>query len=361
MRQKTEVKGLTRSEVVAVIAIVFLIVGYQTAVFINKAALSAIAAKRESPDTVYVIDPALAQRLLGEVASEHSPGLEYSGDRSPAGKSSDRKISSPPEHPGNGPVSGITIRKPAASRAIISGNASTSARSSAKVSSSARSSAKVSPSGRSSAKVAPSGRPASDAELFRFDPNKVSVEDLCRLGFSQRQAESIDAYRLKGGRFRRKSDFAKSYVVSDEMFARLEPYIDIPLLDLNLADSAAFDALPGVGGYFASRMVRYRNELRGYSTPLQLLEIRKFDSSKYELVRDLVCVNPSTVRPYPLWTLPEDSLRLHPYISLRVAHGIVIFRENNPREAWSVDALLDAGIIDPTCAEKLRSCILSPP
>ena len=361
MKQKTEVKGLTRSEVVAVIAIVFLIVGYQTAVFINKAALSAIAAKRESPDTVYVIDPALAQRLLGEVASEHPSDLESSGDRSPAGKSSDRKISSPPEHPGNGPVSGITIRKPAASRAIISGNASTSARSSAKVSSSARSSAKVSPSGRSSAKVAPSGRPASDAELFRFDPNTVSVEDLCRLGFSQRQAESIDAYRLMGGRFRRKSDVAKSYVVSDEMFARLEPYIDIPLLDLNLADSAAFDALPGVGGYFASRMVRYRNELRGYSTPLQLLEIRKFDSSKYELVRDLVFVNPSTVRPYPLWTLPEDSLRLHPYISLRVAHGIVIFRENNPREAWSVDALLDAGIIDPTCAEKLRSCILSPP
>ena len=214
---------------------------------------------------------------------------------------------------------------------------------------------------RSSAKVSPSGRPASDAELFRFDPNKVSVEDLCRLGFSQRQAESIDAYRLKGGRFRRKSDFAKSYVVSDEMFARLEPYIDIPLLDLNLADSAAFDALPGVGGYFASRMVRYRNELRGYSTPLQLLEIRKFDTTKYELVRDLVYVNPSTVRPYPLWTLPEDSLRLHPYISPRAAHGIVIFRENNPREAWSVDALLDAGIIDPTCAEKLRSCILSPP
>ena len=322
MKQKTEVKGLTRSEVVAVIAIVFLIVGYQTAVFINKAALSAIAAKRESPDTVYVIDPALAQRLLGEVALEHSPGLEYSGDWSPAGKSSDRKISSPPEHPGNGPVSGITIRKPSAS---------------------------------------PAGGPSSDAELFRFDPNKVSVEDLCRLGFSQRQAESIDAYRLKGGRFRRKSDFAKSYVVSDEMFARLEPYIDIPLLDLNLADSAAFDALPGVGGYFASRMVRYRNELRGYSTPMQLLEIRKFDSTKYELVRDLVCVNPSTVRPYPLWTLPEDSLRLHPYISPRAAHGIVIFRENNPREAWSVDALLDAGIIDPTCAEKLRSCILSPP
>ena len=322
MKQKTEVKGLTRSEVVAVIAIVFLIVGYQTAVFINKAALSAIAAKRESPDTVYVIDPALAQRLLGEVASEHSPGLEYSGDRSPAGKSSSRKISSPPVHPGNGLVPGITIRKPSAS---------------------------------------PAGRPSSDAELFRFDPNKVSVEDLCRLGFSQRQAESIDAYRLKGGRFRRKSDFAKSYVVSDEMFARLEPYIDIPLLDLNLADSASFDALPGVGGYFASRMVRYRNELRGYSTPMQLLEIRKFDSTKYELVRDLVCVNPSTVRPYPLWTLPEDSLRLHPYISPRAAHSIVIFRENNPREAWSVDALLDAGIIDPTCAEKLRSCILSPP
>ncbi|MGN1045541.1 MAG: ComEA family DNA-binding protein [Candidatus Cryptobacteroides sp.] len=342
MSKKTEVKGLTRSEVVAVIAIVFLIVGYQTAVFINKAALSAIAAKREAPDTVYVIDPVLAQRLLGEAASEHSgsrgiidesgmpvgQGLPANSGRSFGGGFSGRETKTDAS-----PVSGITIRKSGAVKAQVPAEAPRSAPSSGKASS----------------------------DPFRFNPNTASVEELCRLGFSRRQAESIEAYRLKGGRFRRKSDFAKSYVVSDEMFSRLEPYIDIPLLDLNLADSAAFDALPGIGGYFASQMVQHRERLGGYSCPEQLLDIRKFDETKYEQVRDLVCVNPANTRPYPLWALPEDSLRLHPYISPRSAHGIVIFRENNPRENWTVDALLAAGVLDSSSAEKLRSCILSPP
>ena len=328
MNKKTEVKGLTRSEVVAVIAIVFLIVGYQTAVFINKAALSAIAAKREAPDTVYVIDPVLAQRLLGEAASEHS------GSRGIIGESGMPVGQGLPANSG---------RSSGAVKAQVPAEAPRSAP----------------PSSDASRSALPSGKAPSDP--FRFNPNTASVEELCRLGFSRRQAESIEAYRLKGGRFRRKSDFAKSYVVSDEMFSRLEPYIDIPLLDLNLADSAAFDALPGIGGYFASQMVRHRERLGGYSCPEQLLDIRKFDETKYEQVRDLVCVDPANTRPYPLWALPEDSLRLHPYISSRSAHGIVLFRENNPRENWTVDALLAAGVLDSSSAEKLRSCILSPP
>lgn len=102
-------------------------------------------------------------------------------------------------------------------------------------------------------------------ENFRFNPNVVSVNDLRRLGFSLKQAESIDNYRKKGGRFRRKEDFAKSYVVEDSVYRRLEKYIDIPLLDINRADSAEFDALPGIGGYFAAKMVEYRSRLGGYS------------------------------------------------------------------------------------------------
>ncbi|MGN0189405.1 MAG: ComEA family DNA-binding protein [Candidatus Cryptobacteroides sp.] len=338
MDKKTEVKGLTRSEIVAVIALVFLIVGYQTAVFVNKAALSVIAAKRESPDTVYVIDPVLAQRLLGEDALTHSGGQELSGKGLTDGHEGFPDASSVSGTSGTASPSGVTVRRSGAVRSDVSR------------------ASPVAPSRNSSGS---SGRPA--AELFRFNPNTVSVGDLCRLGFSRRQAESIEAYRLKGGHFSRKSDFANSFVVSDEMFSRLEPYIDIPLLDLNLADSAEFDALPGIGSYFASRMVRHRNELGGYSNTEQLMDIPKFDSARYGQVRDLVCVNPANTRPYPLWTLPEDSLRLHPYISPRSAHGIVLFRENNPREDWSVDALLAAGVLDPASAEKLHSCIISPP
>lgn len=196
-------------------------------------------------------------------------------------------------------------------------------------------------------------------ESFHFDPNTVSVEDLQRLGFSEKQAQSIDNYRQKGGKFRRKEDFAKSYVVADSVYERLEPYIDIPKLDINKADSAAFDSLPGIGPYFAAKMVSYREELGGYSSTEQLLEIYNFSEERYERLKDLiVCSTPP--RPLRLWTLPEDSLRLHPHIRYRsVAHGIALYRENNPRESWTLEGLLNAGVIDSLTYSRLSLCKLS--
>lgn len=193
-------------------------------------------------------------------------------------------------------------------------------------------------------------------ESFRFNPNTVSLEDLRRLGFSEKQAQSIDNYRQKGGKFRRKEDFAKSFVVADSVYRRLEPFIDIPKLDINRADSAAFDDLPGIGPYFAAKMVEYRGKLGGYSSPEQLKEIYNFGEERYGKLKDLIeCSDPAM--PFRLWSLPEDSLRLHPHIRYRsVAHGIVLYRENNPREAWTLDGLLGAGILDSLSYSRLRLC-----
>ncbi|MBP5572494.1 MAG: helix-hairpin-helix domain-containing protein [Bacteroidales bacterium] len=198
-------------------------------------------------------------------------------------------------------------------------------------------------------------------ESFRFDPNTVSIEDLQRLGFSEKQAQSIDNYRQKGGRFRRKEDFAKSYVVADSVYRRLEPFIDIPRLDINKADSAAFDALPGIGPFFAAKMVSYREDLGGYSTPEQLLEIYNFGEERYEKLKDLIeCSDPP--RPLRLWTLPEDSLKLHPHIRYKsVAHGIVLYRDNNPSSEWTLEGLLKAGVLDTLNYASLRLCRISPP
>lgn len=198
------------------------------------------------------------------------------------------------------------------------------------------------------------------AENFRFDPNTISISDLQRLGFSEKQALSIDAYRAKGGRFRRKSDFAKSYVVADSVYRRLEPYIDIPRIDINRADSAAFDTLPGIGGWFAARMVEYRTDLGGYSYPEQLMDIYHFDREKYDVLQDLICC--SRPEPFELWTLPAEKLREHPYIhDWQTAKAIVLYRQNNPPDALSVQALADAGILNADAAGKLARCVIAPP
>lgn len=139
--------------------------------------------------------------------------------------------------------------------------------------------------------AAPRAMPAkkrSQPQPFPFDPNTADVEELQRLGFSPKQAAAIDNYRKKGGRFRRPGDFAKSFVVSEEMFARLEPYIRIPKVNLNTADSAALDALPGIGPYLVRKILEHRKEIGAFASPEQLMDIDYFDRERYEALKDLV-------------------------------------------------------------------------
>lgn len=301
-------EGLRASFVVGSIALVFLIIGYQTALFVHSAAVVGIASHRDDPDTVFLV---AASEAVDAVQDSNVPA-------------SASKVQGYPEQKAFSQVR--------------------------------RSSGAKTPVGEAVRQNIPRRK----VESFRFNPNTVSEEDLQRLGFSPKQAASIVNYRNKGGRFRRKSDFAKSFVVSDSVYRRLEPFIDIPLVDLNLADSAAFDALPGIGGWFAKAMIQYRERLGGYSCPEQLMEIRNFDREKFDALSDLICVDPANLRPYPLWELPEEQLRRHPYIGPS-AHAIVLFRQTFPRSDWTIDKLKANGILTPEYADLLSRCIIVPP
>ena len=63
------------------VALVFLIIGYQTALFLHKSAMLKILGNRDRPDTVYVIDPEMARAVLAEARPDSAaafrsvPGL----------------------------------------------------------------------------------------------------------------------------------------------------------------------------------------------------------------------------------------------------------------------------------------------
>ena len=348
-------KKLPVSFVTGAIALVFLIVGYQVALFLNRAAISKILAEEAVADTVYVVDRALAESVLSGKSRTLSPDASQTGningghdsDGSGTGEKHayDNKDSRQEDH--------IVIRKD-----------SRTGRSGIRIESEARGYRIDQRTGERYSRSKGTrdrgdtggGRRDRTVENFRFNPNTVSAEDLQRLGFSERQARAIVNYRLKGGKFNRKSDFAKSFVVADSVYRRLEPYIDIPLLELNTADSAALDGLPGIGGYFAGKIIEYRDRLQGFSCKEQLMDIHNFDREKFDGLQDLVTISEETVTPYPMWTLPEDSLRLHPYIGSYAAHGIVLYRENNPVEMWTIEGLAEAGVLKPEMAAKLARC-----
>jgi DNA uptake protein ComE-like DNA-binding protein len=302
---------ITASFKAGAIALAFLVIGYQSALFIRSAAVARLVSHRDAPDTVFVIDESLARRLISEDSAQPSSSTS----------------SPPPDQP----------TSESGRRVIVRHNAPHSAAADAVV-----------------AAAIPRR-----TESFPFNPNTVSLSDLQRLGFSERQAQSIINYREKGGRFHRPSDFAKSFVVSDSVYRRLEPYIRIPKVDLNSADSTALDALPGIGPYYAAKILEYRSSLCGFSYPEQLMDIHRFDKDKFEALKDLVTVGPS--EPYPLWTLPEDELRRHPYIDSGAAHGIVLYREHNPSERWTVEGLKAAGVLRPADADRLARCRIATP
>ena len=296
------VKGyLSRSFVTGSIAILFMVTGYQAALLLHRAATVAAVSSRDHPDTVYIYLPA-------------REGASFYSDSAGAGL----------------PEANASYQRHYSPR-------------------------------RSPASVAADRLSPPRAESFPFNPNTASVEDFVRLGFSRKQAEAILRYRSKGGRFRRKEDFARSYVVSDSVYRRLEGYIRIPKIDLNKADTAQLRTLPGIGKFYASRIVEYRKALKGYSYKEQLMDIWRFDAEKFAALEDLVTVSAQSAPPYPLWSLPADSLALHPYIGPESAKGIVLFRDNSPKGEWTVENLKKNGILLPENADKLAKCrIVSP-
>lgn len=330
---------------VGAIALAFLIVGYQAALFMARAGKLRLEANRDRPDTVYVYYGDASESLLAQTADDNAvPG---------------------------GASQGRIILQLGSGKAKLASSARASTGTLAKKNSErdlrgARGSGNISPYS-SERRNAPHSeyveayrRETRRVESFRFNPNTVSAEDLIRLGFSEKQAAAIDRYRASGGRFRRKADFAKSFVVADSVYRRLERFIDIPKVDLNRADSAALEDLPGIGAWYAKRILAYREELGGYSYPEQLLDIYRFDREKYDALADLVYCSPPV--PYALWTLPADSLQRHPYIrSRQAARSIALFREHTPREGWTVAALGEAGILPPEDAARLGRCAIAPP
>ena len=293
-RQKTPKKP-SSSFTTGAIALVFLIIGFEVALFVHKAAVTRLIADRDRPDTVYIVE---RPKPRTDASVDEDEEMETLLVRKPSEHSPDA----------------VRVREKAVRRPV---------------------------------------------ETFRFNPNTVSLEDLMRLGFSEKQAQSILNYRSKGGRFRRPADFAKSFVVADSVFDRLEPYIDIPRIDINRADSAAFETLPGIGPYFAAKMVSYRASLRGYSTPEQLMDIYHFDRERYDGLKDLItCSKPE---PYPLWTLPEADLARHPYITRDEAHSIVLYRTHQPRATWTLEGLKKAGVLSEEHHRQLSKCVLEEP
>lgn len=221
-----------------------------------------------------------------------------------------------------------------------------------------------------------------EGKIFKFDPNSISVDSLTLLGFSPKQAAAIARYRERGGRFRTANDFLKLGVVSEKQKKRLQSSINItPLatqpfpkkdsaryakektemaaaqpVELNAADTALLRTLPGIGQYFAQKIVEYREQLGGYTSAEQLLEIKNFGSERMQRLAARVSVDTLLVQKF---TLSEENLELmrrHPYLGAYAARGVAQYAKRKGSAA-TLDELIKNSLVTSLQAEKLRAYV----
>ena len=91
---------------------------------------------------------------------------------------------------------------------------------------------------------------------------------------------------------------------------------------LNTADTTALKTVPGIGPYFARKIIQYGERLGGYVSVDQLDEIEDFplDAKNY-----LTIVNPSP-RRLNVNKLSLNDLKRHPYINFYQARAITDYR-----------------------------------
>ena len=134
--------------------------------------------------------------------------------------------------------------------------------------------------------------------------------------------------------------------------------------NLNTADSAALVELYGIGGYYARKILQYRERLGGSFVDVrQLLEIEGFTQERLDMISGNVVVMRDDVKKVSLLEADMEFLRRHPYIGPYAAKGIETFlrlkgRENFSSEVQLLDALVKERVLSVQNADKLREYLL---
>ncbi len=192
-------------------------------------------------------------------------------------------------------------------------------------------------------------------ERFAFDPNTADSNQLLRLGLRPWQVRNIYKYRAKGGVYRRKEDFARLYGLDAKTYRELEPYIQISpdyqpassivnkarttedkdtlnqrpkklaageTVHLNTADTTLLQRVPGIGSYWARRIVAYRDIIGGFHSREQLKDLEGFPADALAFMQ----VDDAPLRKININTATLKQLQHHPYINFHRAKAIIDFR-----------------------------------
>ncbi len=212
-----------------------------------------------------------------------------------------------------------------------------------------------------------------EKELSKFDPNTASKEKFLKLGLTEKQINTIDNYLSKGGKFKDKNDFKKMYVISNEQYAELEPYIEITLqtnteiskpeikelktenfvAELNTASVEDLIKIKGIGKFSAQKIVEYRQQLGGFVKIEQLMEVNGMYENNFIKAKEYLTLNTSKIIKININLADFKELVNHPYLEKEDVLKILKYREKKGKFT-NLSQLTEKEILPEALFQKLK-------
>ena len=179
----------------------------------------------------------------------------------------------------------------------------------------------------------------------KLDPNEFLLDDWMRMGLSKKQADIVLNFSVRG--LKSNDDLKKIFVFPEKLFYLIKDSLVYPVqkdyqlskdrfeekpilklvVEINSATQVDLEKIPGIGPYFADKIIEYRIKLGGFVSKNQLLEIWKFDAEKLSSIDKYIILDDSFITKINVNSISFDDLKDHPYFSYKVANSIVKMRE----------------------------------
>lgn len=216
-------------------------------------------------------------------------------------------------------------------------------------------------------RIKPSYKSRYSVPSAKFYPKDYGLNDWMKLGLSEKQAAIVIKFTERG--ISNEDELKRIFVIPEELYKLMKDSIlyspkeynnqnqkasserKIESVDINVCNESDLKNLPGIGEYFATKIIEYREQLGGFHSTSQLLEVWKFDSEKLDEISPYL-TRSNKISKLDINEASLDELKAHPYISYGIANSIVKMRLQSSYK--TIEDIKRSKLIDEELFEKLK-------
>jgi DNA uptake protein ComE-like DNA-binding protein len=194
------------------------------------------------------------------------------------------------------------------------------------------------------------------AEVAVFEQQLKAADTVTRRGFSYTRNRYTVKREQPAARYRQ--HFHRDSLLPRRTYT---PFPERParkpvIVAINAADSAAWEALPGIGPVLAARIVRFRDKLGGFYSITQVAETYGLADSTFKKIQSSLRADSVSLKKVNINKMDEQSLAKHPYIRYKLARLIIRYRSVHGPFSGP-EALMNIPLVDDSIYRKLEPYI----